>query len=200
MYMNRIILNNESYRVTEDDLPYLVIYGDKSGGSHFTVTLIADLFSSGSKILFFTAFPMAKDNFLGQIGQGYSKIGFVNSKDDLESYKDSDVIILDSGNESLFIEAIKMLPNINERVILVKNIEAFSNEIFDTCLDLNNIILSGNIDMCIAKDRIVKKSFKTTVVFTKPEIPLSIEVPKLDKWTGYLSSQGHSGMIKVQIN
>lgn len=198
--MNKILLNNEEYKVTEQDLPYLVIYGEQSGGSHFTITLVKDLFLSGSKILFLTAFPMAKDNFLEQIGStNHSKITFASSVEDLKNNKDSQVIILDSGNEALFIEATKILEDLKERVVLVKNIEAFSHDVFDACLDLEKLILSGHIDMCVAKDKILVKNYKSIVVFTKPEIPLPLEIPVLEKWTGYLSSENQTGIIKVDI-
>jgi hypothetical protein len=197
--MNKILLDNEPYEITERDLPYLVIYGDKSGGSHFTITLVKDLYLSGSKILFLTAFHMAKDNFLEQVGSNHSKIAFVNSVEDIKNYKDSDVIILDSGNEKLFIEATKILEDINERVVLVKNIEGFSSKVFDACLGLKNIVLSGHIDTCTSKEQIMNKKFKNMVVFTKPEILLPIEVPELEKWTGYLSSEDKRGIIKVQM-
>jgi hypothetical protein len=198
--MNKILLNNEDYKVTEQDLPYLVIYGDKSGGSHFTVTLMADLFRSGSKILFFTAFPMAKDNFLEQVGGSNSKIAFVNSAEELESYKDSEAIILNSGDEDLFVEALKSLSGINERVVLVKNIEAFSAKVFDSCLNLEKVVLSGHIDACVAKDKIMEKKYNSMVVFTKPEITLQIGVPELEKWTAYLSTQSKTGIIRVEMN
>lgn len=199
--MNKILLNNEEYKVTESDLPYLIAYGEKSGGSHFTVSLTAQLFSSGSKILFFTAFPMAKDNFLEQIGShNHSKISFINSVADLDNNKDSDVIILNSGDEDLFIEVSKALQDIHERIVLVKNIEAFSDKVFDASLYFDKLILSGDIDKCVAKEQILKKTFNSTVVFTKPESSLPFEVPALEKWTGYLLNGKQSGMIKVQIN
>ncbi len=143
---------------------------------------------------------MAKDNFLEQVGPNHSKIAFVNSAEELKNYKDSDVIILDSGNENLFIEATKTLEDINERVVLVKNLEGFSPKVFDACLELEKIILSGHIDTCTSKEQIMNKAFKSIVVFTKPKIPLHIEVPTLEKWTGYLSSEDKSGMIKVQMD
>jgi len=198
--MNKLILNNEDYKVTREDLPYLVIYGDKSGGSHFTITLMVDLLKSGAKILFFTAFPMAKDNFLEQIGGQNIEVAFVNSLEDLENHKESEVIILDSGNESLFIDVVRLLPDINERVILVKNIEAFSARVFEACLSLNNIVLSGHLDTCVSKDKIMDKKYNSMVVFTKPEIALHVEVPELPKWSGYLSSTNQTGIIKVEMN
>jgi hypothetical protein len=197
--MNKITLNNEDYNVTEKELPYLVVYGRQSGGSHFTLTLVKDLFLSGSKILFLTAFHMAKDSFLEQVGTDHSQISFVTNTDELKNAQNSQCIIIESGNENLFIESIKILPDINERVVLVKNIEAFSMPIFDHSLNLNKIIISGDIDNCVAKDEIIKKSFETIVAFNKTETVLPIEVPVLEKWSGYLSSQSKKGIIKVLV-
>jgi hypothetical protein len=197
---NIILLNDEAYKVSEKDLPYLVTYKDKSGGSHFSITLLRDLYLSGSKILFFTAYPMAKDNFLEQIGADHSRIALVSKVPDFEINKDKQVIILESGDEALLVEALKLLTDINERVVLIKNIEAFSARVFDACLPLNKIILSGNLDSCVAKEKILNKFFQSIVVFTKPEISLPIEIPQLEKWTGYLSNPNQNGTIKVQIN
>lgn len=199
--MNKILLNNEDYKITEQQLPYLVIYGDKSGGSHFTVTLMKDLFLSGSKILFFTAFPMAKDNFLQQIGlHSGTKIAFLNSLIDLENNGDAEVLIIESGNEGLFVEVLQNLEDINDRVVLVKNIEAFNHDVFNACLHLEKVIFSGDIDRCVVKKELLNKNFNSIVVFTKPELALPLEVPELEKWTGYLSSENQSGMIKVQMD
>lgn len=197
---NKIILNEEEYLVKESDLPYLVTYGEKAGGSHFTITIAACLFSKGSKILFLTAFPMAKDNFLKQVGDDHTNIAMVSSVSELEASKDKQVIIIESGNESLFLEAVKLLPDLGERVVLVKNIEAFSAEIFNACLYLDKLILSGNLDTCVAKEEIIKKPFKSIVVFTKTEIPLPVEIPELEKWSGYLTSENARGIIKVKVD
>lgn len=196
---NQIILNGEPYAITESDLPYLVTYGEKAGGSHFTITLLKDLFLSGSKILFLTAFPMARDNFLSQIGEDHSRVALVSSVTELEKAFDAQVILLESGNENLFIEALKTAPDIDTRVVLVKNIEAFSAAVFDACLGLTKIILSGNLDECISKNQIAQKNFQNIVVFTKTETPLPVEVPELEKWTGYLSGADAKGIIKVLV-
>lgn len=196
---NQILLNGEAYSVSETDLPYLVTYGEKAGGSHFTITLVKDLFLSGSKILFLTAFPMARDNFLSQIGEDHSAIAMVNSVSELEVVKDKQVIILESGNENLFIEALKILPDIEQRVVLVKNIEAFSSAVFDSCIGLSRIILSGNLDECVSKNQIAEKPFQNIVVFTKTVTSLPVELPELEKWTGYLSGTDAKGIIKVLV-
>lgn len=195
---DKIFLNKQAINFNESDLPCLITYADKTGGSHFSITLVVDLFLKGSKILFLTAYPMAKDNFLKQIGQDHSKVASVTSVEALEKVKDSQVIILESGNEALFHEAVKMLPDLKERIILVKNMEVFGKAVFDICLNLEKIILSGNIDMCADKERVSKKDFRTIIAFSKPEISLPIDVPALEKYTGFLLGDHKMGVVGIQ--
>ena len=39
-----ILLNNQPYVFTQDNLPCLITYGEKMGGSHISITLVVDLF------------------------------------------------------------------------------------------------------------------------------------------------------------
>ena len=195
---DKILLNKDTHSFSESDLPCLVTYAEKSGGSHFTITMVVDLFFQGSKILFLTAYPMAKDNFLQQINDYHSKIAFVNSVYELEKVKDTQVIILESGNEALFIEAVEALTDLEERVILIKNIEVFSKAVFNICLSKEKVILSGNLDECSDKERISHKIYKTIIAFTKPETSLPIEVPVLEKYTGYMVGNNKSGIVQIE--
>jgi len=195
---NNILLNDNVLHFNEKDLPCLVTYAEKTGGSHFSITMVVDLFTSGSKILFLTAYPMAKDNFFEQIGSENSNVVYIKSLEELEQAKGKQAIIVESGNEALFLEIVKILPDLQERVVLIKNMEVFSKKVFDTCLDLEKIILSGHIDECIDKERISKKDYETLIAFSKPEISLPIEVPVLEKYNGYMVSKDKSGIVNVK--
>ncbi len=194
----QIILNNKPYQISKNDLPCLITYVEKSGGSHFSVSMLADLFLQGKKILFLTAYPMAKDNFLKQI-QGHEKnTSYLTELKQLDHK--AQAIILESGNENLFLEIIKTLPDINERVILIKNIEVFSEAIFDKCLNYQQLILSGNIDKCSSKIAISKYPFNTIITFTKTKIDLGITIPPLEKYLAYWSSKDKKGFTKIKLN
>lgn len=193
---DNIILNDKIYNVSDNDLPCLVVYGEKAGGSHFTVTMIADLFLQGKKILFLTAYPMAKNNFLEQIKDVSGKTICITDKKQLD---DTPGIIIESGNEELFLESLKLLPDIKERIILIKNMEVFSRAVFDACLAFPNLIFSGDIDKCVAKEQIIKKLFNTIVVFSKPQIKLGFDIPALEKYIGYWRGQNYKGSVKIGV-
>ena len=193
----RLILNNEPYIVSESDLPCLITYGEHMGGSHLSITLAANLFLSGSKILFLTAYPMAKENFLQQVGTT-SNVAIVDSISDLEKSYGYQAIILKSGDEALFLGAIKLIPDLNERVVLIKNMEVFSEEVINTSLALEKVILSGNIDTSTAKEKITKKNFKTLIAYNQPEIEIPLTVPVLEKYSGFLLSDTTGGILTTE--
>lgn len=194
----KVILNGEPYTMTEKDLPCLITYGEHMGGSHFSIALVSNLFLSDSKILFLTAHPMARENFLEQVGIDHSGIAFIDSISDLRKSLNTQAIVLKSGDEALFLEAVKMIPDLQQRVVLIKNMEVFSEAVFNTILNLEKIILSGDIDACISKEEIVKKNFKTKIAFNQPETDIGISVPILEKYTGFLAGVSGEGVIFVK--
>lgn len=197
--LNKIVLNKEPFVFKEENLPCLVHYGEGMGGSHLSIVFVAQLFLSGSKILFLTAYPMAKEKFLEQIGDDHSNVAFINSIEDLEKFKETQALIIESGNENLFIEIAKDLPDLDERVVLIKNIEKFYDPVFDLCLNLDKVILSGHLDECIARERISQKKYNTIIAFNQPVTEIPIQVPELEKWAGYLESSKTKGIISVIV-
>lgn len=193
-----ILLNNEVYQISEDVLPCLIHYTPESGGSRFTLSIVANLFLKGSKILFFTAYPMAKDDFLQQIEGMASKTTMVTDESQLSC--NSQAIIIESGNENLFLQAVSKLDDIDERVILVKNIEVFGNAVFDSCLEFEKIIFSGDLDKCSMRKQISKKQYNATVLFNKSEALPKAELENLKKYSGYLWSRSKEGLVTVQMN
>ncbi len=80
----------------------------------------------------------------------------------------------------------------------IKNMEVFSKAVFDACLSKEKVILSGNIDVCVDRERISKKVFRTIITFSKPEISLPIEIPILEKYTGFLLGNNKNGIVEIQ--
>lgn len=196
--LDEILLNWKPYTLKEEGLPCLITYDKHMGGSHLSIVLIANLFLQGSKVLFFTAYPMAKDNFLNQIGIDTPGVAIVDSLESLEEAKNAQAIIIESGNATLFLNAMKTLTDLDERTLFIKNIEIFNEEIFDTCLKQNNVIISGDIDECTFKDKIPNHNFKTIIAFNQPEISLDIKVPKLERWSSYLISEKEEGILTIK--
>jgi len=194
---SEILLNNEIYYPSIEDLPCLITYGEKVGGSHFSISLVANLFFQGFKILILTAYPMARDNFLEQIKGQEAKVVYATNEAEIDSK--AQVIILESGNEQLYLRVVENLNDLSERIVLIKNMEVFSEAVLYSCLKLEKVILSGDIDRCLAKEKIITKSYNSIVAFTKPVMMLPFELPVLEKYSGYLWSYKNKGIVTVKI-
>lgn len=196
--IDKIILNDKEFIPTEVLLPSLIHYLEKTGGSHYSVTMVAHLFNTGSKVLFFTAYPMARENFLEQVGMDENKIAYVSTEDELKLNQDKQCIILDSGNQELLNFTLDNLADINERVILIKNIEKFENEIILKVIAFDKVILSGHIDECDLKSEISQKAYNSVILFNVLDSISIGEIPSLDKYTAYFWTKDLQGITKIE--
>ena len=192
---DQITLNNKEIKFTQNDLLGLILYQPKVGGSHFTMTVVANLLLRGSKILMLSAYPMARDNIIQQLKDSNIKTDYIININQVNA--NAQAIILESGNESLFLKTIEGLKDIKERVVLIKNFEVFSFKIVEACLNLDKVILSGDIEKSQEKDLILAKQYKTYVVFSNPSVKLPFITPVLEKYSGYLYSNERQGLVRV---
>ena len=193
--MNKILFNNSEFHFSENDLPCLIHYCEGTGGSHFSVTMIADMFLKGSKIIFLTAYHMAKDNFLEQVKGRGDDVLFATSHDQLIDKKQA--IIIESGNENLFLEALSSLDDIDERIIFIKNFEKFDGNVVLAANNKQKLIISGNLDSSSIKNELLDKKYKTIIQFSKPNIAITKKLPDLKKYMGYFWQNDRDGLISV---
>ena len=104
---------------------------------------------------------MAKDNFLDQIKGKENDVVFIEDVSNLNGSEEYQAIILKSGDEKLYLDVIKTVPDIDERVILVKNFEIFAQDTIEKTLQMKKIILSGDIDKSLSKKQISDKLYVT---------------------------------------
>ncbi|MFN4181073.1 MAG: hypothetical protein ACK4FA_00035 [Candidatus Paceibacteria bacterium] len=199
--MQKILLNEKVCVPNEQYLPCLIDYGEGSGGSQFSITFVVKLFNSGSKVLFFTAYQMAKENLYSIVGDGNPNVAFITDVSELDGNLDKQCIIVESGNEQLFIECIAKHPELLNRVILIKNIENFSQQIFDMTINLPKVIFSGDLNACVAKDVLMIKDYESIIVFPNYKTQFDFEIPELEKYTGFIHQKnGTQGVIKLSLD
>lgn len=159
--------------------------------------MIADLFLKDAKILFLTAYPMAKDNFLKQVYGYEDKILTATQKNQLTTNKQA--ILIESGNQGLFLEALNELKDINKRIIFIKNFEIFDKNIVLSACKNKNIIISGDIDLSSTKKELLEIQFKTIIQFSQSKF-LKPVCSNLEKYTGCFWQKNKNGLIKTIIN
>jgi hypothetical protein len=175
-----ILINKEKVNFTENDFPILIHGYCKTGASHFSVFLSANLLKNNMKVLFFTAYPEAKEEFRKEINNN-----------------ETNAIVIDSGEEKVFIETLKNTPDLSERVILIKNMENYSPELFNAIKDLKLVIFSGNLDECKFADKLIKKNFSTKIFFSQSKIYPQDGLTELAKYTAKVTSDKYKGIISL---
>lgn len=192
---NKITLDNKPFKFTKSFLPCLVTWAEKSWASFFSICLISNLIQQWFKAIYFTAFPMAKDELLNQIWK--ENFYEIDKKSDLNNIPNDKSIIIKSWNQKLFQQTIWNIKNLNEYIIFIKNIEEYDESILEWIQKKQKVILSWNLDNCKSKDKILNKKRESKIIFTAPKNS-DIKIPKLEKYESYLISRKISGILRLE--
>ncbi len=177
-----VLLNDIKVNFSLNDLPILVSGAEKTGSSFFTVCLLANLLKSGHKVMLFSAHPAAKEEFRNQAGSDLTNALIVNSE-----------------KEEDFINTIKNTSDLAERVVLIKNIDSYSQKVFEAVKDLNLVIFSGDLDKCQFSDDLLKMNFVSKIFFSYSEKNPIEELISLPKYSGLIVSEKYNGVIKLEV-
>lgn len=192
---NKITLNDQAFTFKESFLPCLISWARKSWASYFSVSLIGNLIEQGAKVIFFTAFPMAKEELLHQIGN--NKTFEVINQSDIQNIPQDKSIIIESWNKDLWGKTIEKLGN-EDYILFVKNIEEYDKSILDILQANKKILLSGDMDTCAFKQELTKMNRNSKIIFTIPNIDLNITIPTLKKYESYIVNDIHKGILRLQ--
>lgn len=177
----KIIINDKEVVFNKKDFPMLINGRDKSGASFFSISLLVNLFENGEKVLLFSAFDPAKEEFRKQLDDSMNK----------------NALIIESGDEENFIKELNDIDDLSDRIILCKNIENYSRNLFNKLKEQELVIFSGDIDKCEFGDQLANKDFKTKIFFSYPEKIQIENRTELPKYKGLVISQKYSGIISL---
>jgi hypothetical protein len=155
------------------DLP-IVIHGKKgSGASLFSVRLIAALAKVGNPIIFWSAYPMAKDEFRKELGEDLGQ----------------QITVIENEDPS---QAAVLLKNDLDRIVFIKNFELIPENIRTELLKIKLLIISGDMENVLTVDQILK--FPTRILFS---VYLGINLPPLEKYEGFMFSVINNQKVKI---
>lgn len=177
LMLKKIFLNDQEFHFSKSHLPLLIHGEHGSGSSLFTMTMLADLYAQGAKVVDLTGFSMAREEFIKQT----------------ESNENAHLFTKDQSDE--FITFVSQISNHDNYVILIKNIELFDNEIFNVGKDFKNLILSGDVNKCSFKEKLLQKAFTTKIYFSA----LDKTLPQLQKYQGFLVSENLQGIMSLEV-
>ncbi len=110
----------------------------------------------------------------------------------LEKY---DVIFLLKDSAKLLEELTGELNDLSKRIVLIKNIELFDETINFSLSDMQQLIVSGDIEQCTYKTKLLINKYKSSIYFS----PLAgITLPPLQHYSGYLKSTEFEGVVNLE--
>ncbi len=195
--VKNILLNGTEIHFNISDFPCLIHSVDHAGASLFTVTMMADLYRQSNKILFVSGYHMARDEFISQTNVSHEIIHLQNEEQFPEAVSKK-VVFIQKENISLLQSFVKILPDFNERVVLLKNFDLFDESVFRSLMSSQNLVLSGDLDKCLYTEEIIKIPFKTKIFYSIPQTPLKDSIPLMEKYQGYIQQDKRSGFISLQ--
>src|SRR3989344_3904005 len=147
----------------------MLIHGkERFGASLFSITVSALMHAEGNKILMFTAYPMAKEEFLEQVGDN-SRVFYLENESDIAKASSFQTIIVQSGNIELFKKAFMNLGDISERVVFIKNIETICDSEIANIIKHKKIIILGDFDQSLFSTEVKEVQWKTKILFSSSE-------------------------------
>jgi hypothetical protein len=175
----RFVVDGETVDFGESDLPMLISGKEGSGASFFSVCVAAQMLKKGSAVVFFSAYPMAKDD-----------LRRLTTEDERQR-----AMIIESGEEEALIAALDKA--VDEPMIFIKNIENYSDRLFTKIEKAKRLIVSGDIDKCQFIGALEDKTFATKIFFTKPVGYPVNDFPSLEKYKGYIEGPGLRGKVAL---
>ena len=94
---------------------------------------------------------------------------------------------------------MQSISDLRERTVLIKNMEEFDPSVFETVKRFPRVIFSGDVDLCAFKMNLAAMEFKTRIFFSEPKINLGIQMPKLEKYQGFLVTKKERGIVTLKV-
>jgi len=106
-----ISLNRAPLDINSLEFPILVNGADKTGASHYSIELLAELYKTNHKIIFFSGYEMAKTAFKERLGN---------------SFNEYNIHILENAHEEQLLQALQSTPDIESYILYIKNFDLYA--------------------------------------------------------------------------
>ena len=169
-----ILINRAAFEISLLEFPILINGADKTGASHYSIELLAELYKAGNKIVFFSGYEMAKTSFKKLTG---------------DSFDTEKVLILEDANETQLVEVLDTLPDIHDRILYIKNFDLYSQQTIEKILSFSKLLFMGNLESAKTKDVIESFEWKTKIWFGRPEVEKYYAVIESEKLSGVTYSK-----------
>jgi hypothetical protein len=186
------IKTSEIVSFNERDLPMVVHGEDHSGASLMSVTIAAKFHSQGSKLCIFTAYPMARKEFLSQINTP-EVVFYLENEEAFDEANRYQTVIIPSGDIGLFMKFISQETE-KQRILFIKNIETIHIKCLHEIKPFK-FVVSGDLEANPQQLDFKSVSYATEILFSALE---GRTLPDLEKYQGYMKRGDEEKVISIQ--
>lgn len=178
-----------------ENLPTLVHGAEGTGASFFSISLAAQLHLNKQKLIMFTAYPMAKEEFFAQIGEDKTSVFCLDSISDIQKAEGFQTIIVKSGNEDLLTAFMEEFPSLLEYILFIKNVENIKSlDVVEFAVS-HPTIVSGDVSKSSFAEVLTNGEYKTKVLLSTLG---SEDCSGLEKYQAKLITTGKECIVSLQ--
>jgi len=187
------VLTKEEVKFSKTDLPILIHGKEHSGASLLSITVAALLHKDLNKLLIFTAYPMAREEFLKQIDNS-ENIFYLEKEEDLVLALKYQTIFIQSGNIDLFIKTVKNIEAVRDRIIFIKNIETINIPIYNL-ISTHPFMVSGDFESNLLHKDFINLKYNNKIIFNKLQ---GEEQVSLEKYQAFVDGKIGKRIITIK--
>lgn len=187
------ITTKEEVKFTNEDLPMLVHGKEHSGASLLSITIASLLHANGLKLIIFTAYPMAKEEFMKQVGNEES-VFYLEDEKNITEAVEFQTVIVQSGNVDLFLKIISNTSIMKDRVIFVKNIETINTPVLEL-IKPYLFMVSGDLDLNMAQQDFKSMNYNTKIFTSQMTGEI---IPILEKYQAFMKNRLGDIFVAIQ--
>jgi hypothetical protein len=190
-------LDQTPYSFTLEDLPSL-IHGEKgSGASLLSLALAAELYKQGHPLLIIAQSDDAREEFLKQTKSDDHLFTIKNESDLLDAEKNQ-VLFLHHKDIILLPMLLNLLPEKEERVLLLKNFEDISDNVVTSLSEHRHIIYTGDLNLSSSKEYFLQLKYSSKIFFSPLRHDIRLTLPDLEKYQAYFLGRIAQGKITLK--
>ncbi len=176
---------------SKTDVPMLIHGVEGSGASLFSMTVAAMLHKQGNKLIIYTAYPMAREEFMSQIIDVHGMF-YLESVKDMVKALTFQTIFIQSGNMKLFKKIISK-DSIIDRIIFVKNIDIIRSSLYKSITPFK-FIIAGDLELARKNQEFKSAIYNTKILFS----PLESEPSAvLEKYQACMRNGSQEKILKI---
>lgn len=190
-----LMLDQEQFSFTAEDLPAMIHGEPHAGASFFTQQIIAHLYHQGEPLIILSPDGKVRDELLQQI-EKLETIPTFTSPTEIPGVEAEQILHLT--DETLLPQLFSTLPDMQERVVVIFGFEHVSTQTITALSGHNKTIFFGDLNTSASKELLLQWKYNAKIFFSPLHNDFRLTLPPLEKYHGYFQGRISQGTVYLQ--